>query len=104
MMKLGLAIVVLFVAACVDPAPTPKITIDTGPPLHLTENAHGATTQIDAVQGSQAEPVEVDGSACSCTTSECITDWIESTVGPCVCADLVCNDGRRIGACVACTP
>src|SRR5450631_3284713 len=106
MMKLGIAIVVLFVGACVDPAHTPKITIDTdtGPLLHLTEIGLGASTQVDAAQGSQAEPVEVDGSACSCTTSECVTDWIQSNIGPCVCADLVCNDGRRIGACVACTP
>ena len=106
MMKLGIAIVALFVAACVDPSPTPKITIDTdtAPPLHLTEVGQGASTQVEALDGSETEPVEVDGSACSCTTSECITDWIQSNIGPCVCADLVCNDGRRIGVCVACTP
>jgi hypothetical protein len=102
MMKL-VGIAVVFTAACTDSPPTPRIIILTGPTLHLSETGRGSTA-VEALPGSQAESVELDSSACSCTTEACVTDWIEANIGPCVCADIACSDGTRLGACVACTP
>jgi hypothetical protein len=104
MQKTSLAFVALLVSACTDPAPQ-RDEIETGPPLlHLvshTDAVRGATTQL--LDDETIGPVDLSGSPCACTTTECIDTWIQDNLSCGVIVDLVCDDGRRLGGGVLCS-
>ena len=52
-------------------------------------------------QGSEAA-IDLADSPCACTTTACMSQWIEDNIGCDVVVDLVCPDGMR-GGLVRCT-
>lgn len=59
----------------------------------------GAATEL---RGLGDEPVQLEGSACTCTSDACVADYIRDHVGCDVCVAFACEDGRRVGGCAAC--
>lgn len=51
-----------------------------------------------------AELIEDFGDVCECAAEdgECQSQWVEATFGCDFCAFTTCNDGQRLGSCVAC--